>query len=201
MNKFEMRSKKSYDKKAANYDETFDGKFTVKFKRVLLNAIQIQDGAVVCDVACGNGRFLQMLSERADIRGLGVDISENMIAEARKRNPDMEFHLARCEVLPFEPHSVDVMTVCAAYHHFPNVEKFAEEAKRTMKPGGTLYIAEVYVPGVIRILCNPFVRFSRAGDVKFYSPGEISELFERNGFSTEPPIIDGMTQLVVLHKR
>lgn len=201
MNHFEARSKKSYDKKAANYDETFDGKFTVKFKRVLLNALQIQDGAVVCDVACGNGRLLQMLSEKANFRGFGVDISDNMVAEARRLNPNMGFHVAGCDDLPFEDHSVDVMTVCAAYHHFPNVKKFAEEAKRTIKPGGTMYIAEVYVPSVIRFLCNPLVRFSKAGDVKFYSPKEISELFERNGFSADAPVIDGLTQLIVLRKR
>ena len=34
MNKYEMRSKISYDKKAENYDSTFDGKFTVKFKEL-----------------------------------------------------------------------------------------------------------------------------------------------------------------------
>ncbi len=31
MNKYEQRSKNSYNKKAKNYDSTFDGKFTVKF--------------------------------------------------------------------------------------------------------------------------------------------------------------------------
>ena len=32
MNIYEKRSKNSYDKKAENYDSTFDGKFTVKLR-------------------------------------------------------------------------------------------------------------------------------------------------------------------------
>ena len=34
MNKYEQRSKNSYDKKAESYDKTFDGKFTVKFNEI-----------------------------------------------------------------------------------------------------------------------------------------------------------------------
>ncbi len=40
MNKFEEKSRKSYNKKAKNYDETLDGKFTAKFKQMLLNEVQ-----------------------------------------------------------------------------------------------------------------------------------------------------------------
>ena len=39
MNKFEQRSKKSYDKKAENYELTFDGKFTAKFKKMIYEAV------------------------------------------------------------------------------------------------------------------------------------------------------------------
>lgn len=37
MNKFEQRSKKSYNKKTEKYDTTFDGKFFEKFKEIIYN--------------------------------------------------------------------------------------------------------------------------------------------------------------------
>lgn len=196
MKSFEQRSKDSYNKKAKEYEKTFDGRFTVKFKKMLYDVMEVPQNASVLDVACGNGRFLKMLTEKGLFQGFGVDISENMIEEAEKLNPNMNFYVAGCETLPFEENTMDVMTVCAAFHHFPNVEKFAKEAKRVMKQDGVIYIAEVYLPAVLRIICNPFVRFSRAGDVKFYSSKEIKYLFEKNDFLTEQVLINGTAQLI-----
>lgn len=201
MNKYEMRSKISYDKKAENYDSTFDGKFTIKFKKIMCETVCINNNNIVVDIACGNGRLLHMLAEKIDFHGYGVDISDKMIEQARNLNKNMEFYVAGCEGLPFESEKVDVMTVCAAYHHFPNVEKFAEEAKRVIKKDGMLYIAEVYVPAFLRVIFNPFVKFSKAGDVKFYSPNEIVSLFEKNGFVTSGIEINGKVQMIKLQKK
>ena len=62
MNKYEMRSKNSYDKKAKHYDSTFDGKFTVKFKNVMCETVCINSDNTVVDIACGNGSLLNMLA-------------------------------------------------------------------------------------------------------------------------------------------
>lgn len=200
MNKFEQRSKKSYNKKAKNYDSTFDGKFTVKFKRMLYDNINVNTDDIVVDIACGNGRFLNMLTQKSSFRGYGVDISEKMIEQARTLNPEMIFFTGSCENLPIETESTDIMTVCAAYHHFPKVDKFAKEASRVIKKDGLLYIAEVYLPGVFRVMANPFIKLSKAGDVKFYSPDEIVSFFESIGFIRKDVIINGMVQLIILQK-
>lgn len=93
------------------------------------------------------------------------------------------------------------MTVCAAFHHFPNPQKFAEEAARVIKNGGDIYIAEVYLPAILRIICNPFVRFSKAGDVKFYSPNEIISIFENNGFVKNDIEFSGKVQLIKMKRK
>lgn len=200
MNIYEKRSKNSYDKKAENYDSTFDGKFTVKFKRMMCEAVCVNDSDTVVDVACGNGRLLHMLTEKNSFYGYGVDISDKMIEQAKKLNPTMNFYVAGCEKLPFENGEIDVMTVCAAFHHFPNIQKFAEESERVMKKDGVLYIAEVYLPTILRVICNPFVKFSKAGDVKFYSPNEIVSLFENNGFVKIDIEINGKVQIIKLKR-
>ncbi len=200
MNRFEQRSKRSYDKKAKNYDDTFDGKFTRKFKQILLETIIVKNGDTLLDVACGNGAFLKMLDEQKSFKGYGVDISDEMIKEAKKRNPSMDFYVGACETLPFENESVQIMTVCAAFHHFPDVKAFAKEAHRVLMKDGVLYIAELYMPAVLRVICNPFFKFSPAGDVKCYSDKEIADLFKMNNFKVDKIMINGMTQLVILRK-
>lgn len=201
MNKYEQRSKLSYDKKAENYDSTFDGKFTIKFKEMMYKAVTINSDDTVADIACGNGSMLHKMAEKTDFCGYGVDISEKMIEQAKKLNPDMKFYVGGCDKLPFEKDEIDVMTVCAAFHHFPNVEKFAAEAGRVIKSNGMLYIAEVYLPAFLRVICNPFIKFSKAGEVRFYAPSEIVSLFENNGFAASGVEIDGRVQIVKLKRK
>jgi demethylmenaquinone methyltransferase/2-methoxy-6-polyprenyl-1,4-benzoquinol methylase len=78
MNNFERRSLIAYNKKAIGYDTSFEGRFTSKFKMMLLETVKIKSGDNVLDVACGNGRLLNMFAERYSINGYGADISDKM---------------------------------------------------------------------------------------------------------------------------
>lgn len=200
MKTFEDKSRESYNLKADDYDNTLDGKFTVKFKKLLLEEIKIKPMDSILDVACGNGTFLKMLSSKYDIKGYGIDISEKMIENAKKRYPDMTFEVSSCECTSFEGQMFDAITVCAAYHHFPDVKAFAKEINRILKPQGMLYIAEIYYPLIIRLVCNPFVPLSRAGDVKFYSPGEIQSNFEANCFKLVGIKREGHIQIIEMQR-
>lgn len=200
MNRATDKSRESYNRKADHYDETPEGQYTLAFKQKLLKEISLCRGAHVLDIACGNGTLLKMIADQFEIFGFGVDISEKMIDNARQKNPDMHFKVAGCEQLPYDHHSFDLITVCAAYHHFPNVKAFAAEVNRVIKPKGCLYIADVFYPAIVRILCNPFVPLSKAGDVRFYSPEEIIRTFERVGFRKLTLSISGQIQLVGLQK-
>lgn len=200
MNKFEQRSKNSYNKKAENYDSTFDGKFTVRFKKMLYQSIKIKSDGTVADIACGNGRLLHELAKKASFRGYGVDISDKMIEQAKKLNPDMQFYVSACDKLPFKQGEIDIMIVCAAFHHFPDACGFAKEAARAVKTGGSLYIADVYLPKALRVLINPFLRFSKAGDVKFYASEEIIAMFEKYGFCAKGIKMRGGIQMIRLQK-
>ncbi|MEQ8155559.1 MAG: class I SAM-dependent methyltransferase [Clostridiaceae bacterium] len=200
MKSFDEKSRDSYNRKANNYDNTFDGKFTEEFKKLLFDEIIIEENDSILDVACGNGTLLKMVSDKYNIKGYGIDISEKMIENAKRKCPDMIFKTSRCEQIPFEDEIFNLITVCASYHHFPDVKTFAKEAKRILKPHGRLYIAEVYYPFFIRTICNPFVPLSKAGDVKFYSPKEIKNNFEVYGFKQTGLKINGHVQIIEMVK-
>ncbi len=201
MNRFEQRSKIAYDSKAVGYDSSFEGKFTENFKKLLLESVELKPGYQLLDVACGNGRLLKQFSEQADIAGYGVDISVNMIREAKQLNPDMTFCVGTCDEIPFADRMFDAITVSASYHHFPHVARFASEAYRLLKNGGTITIAEVYYPAVVRILCNPLVPLMKDGDVRFYSPREIMLTLGKAGFQDQTFFTRDNIQIVRATKR
>jgi ubiquinone/menaquinone biosynthesis C-methylase UbiE len=201
MTDFNARSKRAYDKKAHNYDDTHDGKFTKAFKEILIANVTLKDNYCVLDVACGNGTLLAALRNKAAISGYGVDISSEMIKTASAKYPHLEFKTAGCEDIPYPDKMFDVITVCASFHHFPDVSTFAKEAERLLKPQGLLYIAEICLHGFLRPLVNPFIKLSRAGDVRFYSAEEIIKTFTaESGFAPVDVVKQGHIQVVALRK-
>lgn len=63
-----------------------------------------------------------------------------------------------------------------------------------------MYIAEVYYPLLLHIIFNPFVRYSRAGDLKFYTQEEVSNVLRDTGFLNEPVIIVRNIQIIQGYK-
>ena len=197
---FNAKSKSAYNKKADNYEKTLDGRLTRKFKQLLVSEIVLSENENVLDVACGNGSFLNALNSKTPINGFGIDIADKMIKNAAAINPGMILQTAGCEAIPYDDGLMDVITVCAAYHHFPDPAAFANEAKRVLKPQGRIYIAEIYLPSFLRFLVNPFIPLSRAGDVRFYSPNEITENFKTVGFEAVSVKIQGHIQVILMRK-
>ena len=151
----------------------------------LSNTIDLHEGNVVLDVACGNGTLLRELSKKAKIQANGIDISESMICSAKMRYPNMSFEVKPCYPLEWSNESIDIITVCCAFHHFDNPQGFVSECKRVLKKNGTVYIADPNFGAVVRFIANKFwFPFSKSGDVRIYSKKELEEIFFNCGFKT-----------------
>ncbi|MCL2164816.1 MAG: class I SAM-dependent methyltransferase [Oscillospiraceae bacterium] len=199
---YNERSRTSYNNKADGYDNSREGQFTHRIHQLLLPMLNWRTGQSMLDVACGTGSLLAAMNNRKQIRGYGIDISERMIEIAVVRNPGMEFRVSGCEGIPFPDGSMDIITVCAAYHHFPDVSAFAKEAGRVLKPNGLIYIADMYASTFIRVLINPFVPLLfKDGDVRFYSPKEIIKNFALHGFTEADAKTAGNLQIVTMQKK
>ena len=180
MNKTEQ-SRKAYNRKAANYDATYDGKVTQSLKRMMLNIIEVRNGQTVVDVACGTGSLIAAVSKKANIQTHGIDIAEQMIKVAGEIHKGISFKVAPSVPLPFGNASVDVILVSAAFHHFEEPQRFADECVRVLHAGGKVYIGEFCVSSVARHIMNFAVRFLRSGDVRMYSDAELAVIFSRAG--------------------
>ena len=146
MGKKAEQSQTTYDKMALEYDSMPEGKYTRDHKAELIKKVVVRDGDTILDVACGNGLLLAELSKKAKVNAFGVDISENMIAVAKKRYPNCTFIAQPCFPLRFENRSMDVITVSCAFHHFEKPQGFADECMRILKDDGKIYMAEPYFP-------------------------------------------------------
>ena len=184
----------SFNKFASKYDTHF-GKISGRFYRMLLEQVELFPGAFVLDAGCGTGTVLRRMADICEINGYGIDAEENMIAEARRKNPNMSVQYARCEAMPFEGQFFDIITACMAYHHFADKPGFAKEVARVLKHGGMLYIADIRLPFAIRKLFNGFYKLINVA-AQFEGPHEIYERFGKYGFTQDGFVSKGITQVV-----
>jgi SAM-dependent methyltransferase len=105
---------------------SFTGKDSAYFARrkveVLEEIVQPLLGSLqeltVLDVGCGTGTTDQVLSPR--VRSLhGVDVSEEMLARARRNVPHSRFSWYDGETLPFDDGTFDVVVAICVLHHVP----------------------------------------------------------------------------------
>lgn len=184
-----------FDRYAANYDEGFMGKGSSRFYVDLIKKIKVNDGDRILDVGCGTGTILNYISKRKQMHGFGIDESESMLIKAREKKTGCTFLTGDAGNLPFEAASMDVITACMAYHHFPDQNKFRKEAMRVLKPGGYLYICDPRLPLPVRGFLNTF--FKEAG---FHSTRRNVKDFLAMGFAKEKIVRDSYIQVLCFRK-
>jgi ubiquinone/menaquinone biosynthesis C-methylase UbiE len=104
-------------------------------------------GGVVVDVATGAGHTAFAFAPHVD-RVVATDITPEMlrvaIGAARKRGLDnINACFAFAEALPFRTGAITGVTCRLGAHHFHDVEQFAAETARVLKPGGWLLLVDI----------------------------------------------------------
>lgn len=185
MNKKTEKSRIAYNKIAFEYDTSKEGQYTKFHIKELSNIIYLTEDDIILDVACGNGTLLGELSKKTKIHANGIDLSENMIHAAKMRYPNIKFDVKPCCPLEWSDESIDIITVCCAFHHFEDPQGFVNECRRVLKNNGTIYIAEPNFGVILRFFANKFwFPFSKSGDVRVYSQKELVKFFSYSGFKT-----------------
>jgi SAM-dependent methyltransferase len=102
----------------------------------------------IVDWGCGYGRTLAELHGAGYANLLGLDASARMVARASRENPHLEFRQST-EFVTGEPaDSVDVIILFAVLTCIPNDDdqvKLAAECQRVLRPGGHLYVSDLYL--------------------------------------------------------
>ena len=102
--------------------------------------------ASLLDMGCGPGNITKyLLDKNQDLNILGVDISENMIALARKNNPEADFKVLDCREIYSLNEKFDVILggFLLPYLNAVEVAKLILDAKGLLKPQGLLYLSTI----------------------------------------------------------
>ena len=185
---------------AAEYDAKHA--FVYEKAKGLVELLAPKAGERILDLGCGTGVLTTEIAGRgAEI--LGVDRSEEMIVQARKKFPALPFETLDARELRFEA-EFDAVFSNAVLHWIPEAEQVIAGVARALKPGGRL-VAEFGGKGNIQRLVAGFHgAFSALGmrppdevGPWFYpSVAEYAGLLERHGLEVrEASLFDRPTVL------
>ena len=115
-------------------------------------ALRYIDGPQVLDIACGTGDFAITIAQRRHCGVVGVDISEGMLAQMRKKveaahlDKRVNCELGDCADLRFRDSYFDNVTVAFGVRNFEDREACLKEILRVLRPGGKFVMLELGVP-------------------------------------------------------
>lgn len=103
--------------------------------------LDLSPGARVVDVGCGGGRAVAELA-KSGARATGIDPSEQVIAAARTRWPELPFVIGAAEDLPFEDGSIDGYRADKVFHELSDPAEALAEARRVLAPGARIVLVD-----------------------------------------------------------
>jgi len=139
------------------------------------------------DVGCGTGELLVKAAKRwPDARFAGLDLSADMLAQARRKQFDADVELVEGSVyqLPFEDGEFDLVTNTLSSHYYDDFPAALAELARVTAPGGMLAMASIG-NGLLRYLPGPLGQESRAGAITRRSPTLQKRRLEDAGFAVD----------------
>jgi len=134
---YRTRRQELWDRNAAGLDKSWGGYYRKYLRRVY--ATLIPKGATILELGCGRGDLLASLEPS---RGIGVDFSREMLAQAKSRYPELEFKVGDVHSdLGMECQQFDYIILSDLVNDLWDVQAVLENIQPLCHPG-------------TRIICN-----------------------------------------------
>lgn len=118
------------------------------WREMIVEDVQYGPGERLLEIGCGVGAVLGVLARHCPGVSLaGIDIAEAQIARARPYLAglglrDVELRVGDARALPWETGSFDHVFAIWVIEHLPDPLPVLREARRVLKPGGTIRLIE-----------------------------------------------------------
>ncbi|SOE18447.1 ubiquinone/menaquinone biosynthesis C-methylase UbiE [Hoeflea halophila] len=143
---FRNSERAGWSERAGLYDDA-TARATTQAIPAMLAAVRLFHGARVLDAGCGPG-YAAGAAAALGARVKGVDFSDEMIAVAGKRFPQLPFEIADVEALDEADNSFDAVVSGMVLYHVTDPPKAICEAYRVLKPGGRYAFSQWSAPSV-----------------------------------------------------
>lgn len=116
--------------------------------RTLIDRLDLAPTGGFLDIGCGFGYAVRLAAERLPRgRAVGVDVSPQMLRQARKRAAgfgNVEFHECAFPQHSLQPASFDVAFAMESVYYMADLAAALAEIRRLLKPGGSFVSAVDY---------------------------------------------------------
>jgi ubiquinone/menaquinone biosynthesis C-methylase UbiE len=142
-------SNEHFERWADTYEDSYMQ--ALIFDRVHQSVLDLVPGDLqpenILDVGCGTGRLLRRLGQQfPQARLNGVDLAEEMIAQANRLTPGARFYVGQAETLPLPDASVDLVLSTMSFHHWADQVQGIRQVARVLRPGGVFILADAIMP-------------------------------------------------------
>jgi tocopherol O-methyltransferase len=160
-----------------------------QLSRIVLERLQLADGARLADVGCGYGGTARLAAEAygADVVGFTISSAQKKFADERAvSRGSVEIRLKDWADAEPADGSFDALLSLESIEHMPDRMDFARRARRALRPGGRMVVctwlaAETMSGWSQRHLLEPIAREGR--QAALVTARELSDLLRAAGFS------------------
>ena len=200
--------RREFDAKARTYERGRLGGWYKAQAALALERARLHAGDAVLDVGCGTGWLLRRIGARySRIRGLGLDLSPEMIGAARERT-----RIEAVDGLTFiagdwtgiDPHlllsangidAADLVCCVSSFHYFPDPEGALEKMFSVTRAGGRLLLLDRARDRSPATFVWDLVHRGLLRDtVRFYRSDELLELVRGAGYE-DAAVVDSVRRL------
>lgn len=134
-------------------------------RRSVAEAIKNAEAKKVIDLCCGTGNQITYLKKAGIEQAIGVDISDNMLQQARRNGLNDVCRKMDASETTFNDNAFDAAIMSFSLHemHSETARKVFLESKRIVKPGGLLIVIDYSFD----VQTKPFGRFATQAVEKF----------------------------------
>ena len=181
-----------FDKIAFRYDflnKLLSGGMDRHWRNLAIREVLEVNPSKILDIATGTAEMIISMAQRLPTTEItGIDISEGMLAIARKKVQSLKnfdrIHLESgdSEALHFADGHFDAITVAFGVRNFENLEKGLKEMLRVLRTGGKLVILEFSQPGNsrFRMLCKFYISRIAPFLVQLFSKKKAYEYLDKS---------------------
>lgn len=174
---------KSFESDLSQWRDRFEheGRSIYDKRYEILDAMALKPGLDVADIGAGTGVISRLIAQRVAPGGTvyAVDIAKNMVEHIAKtaeseRIANLKAVLGDPRSPRLPPHSVDIVAIVDAYHHFEFPKEMLADIKQALRPNGRLILVDFKrVEGISK---EYVLKMVRAGQ------GTFTDEFQNAGF-------------------